>query len=165
MFLVSLDGGPLQSTDAGGVHKIGGASIDGVAGFIAVQVMTGVERDQFLFGNPGSASAPGFVSELEQDADGSYSVDACIPEISGRKELAVHPDTRAAIAAGLAGRIKIAALAVILVVIVHHVPVVDDEFGHALDPDIDGAGSQRLRRPGFESLSVHAVRYAIVLPE
>src|ERR1039458_588135 len=141
MFLVSLDGGSFQFTNAGGAHEIGGTSVDGVAGFKAVQVMTGVERDQFLFGNAGSAGGPGFVSELEQDADGAYGVDARIAEIGGRNELAVDPDTGAPIAAGLAGGIEIAALAVILVVIVHHVPVVDDEFGDALDPHIDGPPS------------------------
>src|ERR1019366_8437739 len=91
-------------------------------------------------------------------------VDAGIAEIGRRIELAVGPDSGAAIAAGLAGGIEIAALAVLLVVIVHHVPVVDDEFGDALGPDIDGAGSKRLLRPGFELLAIHAVGDAVVLP-
>src|ERR1022692_4896120 len=124
MLLVGLNGGALQLADTGGVHEIGGISVDGVAGFIAVEVMTGVERDQFLFGNAGSACGPGFVSKLEQDADGAYGVDARIAEIGGGIELAVDPDSGASIAAGFAGGIEIAALAVLVVVVVHHVPVV-----------------------------------------
>src|ERR1035441_1062135 len=164
MILGGLHGGSLQFTDTGGVHEIGGIAFNGVAGFKAVEVMTGVERDPLLLGNAGAAGGPGFVSELEQDANGAYGVDPRIAKIGGGIEFAVGPDTGAAIAAGFAGGIEIAALAVLLVVIVHHVPVVDDEFGDALDPDIDRAGSERLLRPGFELLAIHAVGDAIVLP-
>src|ERR1039457_5116601 len=164
MLLVGLYGGCLQFADGGGGHEIGGIAVNGVAGFEAVEVMAGVERDPLLLGNAGAAGGPGFVSELEQDANGAYGVDPRIAKIGGGIEFAVGPDTGAAIAAGFAGGIEIAALAVLLVVIVHHVPVVDDEFGDALDPVIDGAGSKRLLRPGFEFLAIHAVGDAVVLP-
>src|ERR1017187_3200392 len=164
MLLVGLYGGCLQFADAGGVHEIGGIAVNGVAGFEAVEVMAGVERDPFLLGNAGAARGPGFISEFEQDADGAYGVDAGIAKIGGGIKLAVHPDTGAAVAAGFAGSIEISALAVLLVIIVHHVPIIDDQFGGVFAPDIHGAGSKRLLGPGFEFLAIHAVGDAVVLP-
>src|ERR1039458_8325230 len=121
MLLIGLYAGSLQFADAGGLHEIGGIAFDGVAGFKAVEVMTGVERDQFLLGDTGAAGGPGFVREFEQNPDGAHGIDARIAEISGGIELALGPDSGAAIAAGLAGGIEIAALAVLLVIIVHHI--------------------------------------------
>src|ERR1039458_2062209 len=126
--------------------------------------MTGVERDQFLLGDTGAAGGPGFVREFEQNPDGAHAIDARIAEISGGIELALGPDSGAAIAAGLAGGIEIAALAVLLVIIVHHIPIIDDQLGGVFAPDVDGAGSKRLLRPGFKLLAIHAVGDAIVLP-
>src|SRR5207244_10817918 len=49
-------------------------------------------------------------------------------------------------------------------VIVGHVPVVDDEAARALQPDVDRTRSERLFLPCLERGAVHAVRHAIVLP-
>lgn len=52
----------------------------------------------------------------------------------------------------------------VAMIIIHHVPIVDDQPPDALAPDVDGATGQRFLRPGFQSGAIHAVGNTIIFP-
>ena len=126
--------------------------------------MSRIERNPFLLRHLDAAGIPCVIGELEQHADRPHRVHLGIAEICRGIELAVHPDPRAAVAARLPGCVEVGALAMVLVIVVHHVPVIDHQAAHAFCPHVHGTADQLLFGVGFQLLAVHAVRDAVVLP-
>ncbi len=52
----------------------------------------------------------------------------------------------------------------VLVIIVHHVPLVDHQVAHALGPHVHGTADQLIPGERFEFLAVHTMGDAVVLP-
>ena len=115
-----------------------GPPVDGVDVVEAVEVRAGVEGDALALGDRASAAdVPGLVAELEDQADGAIRQHARAPEVARDAELAVAPDRAAPAAAGGARGVEVGAFAVVAVVVVRHVPVVDDQAARALHPDVE----------------------------
>src|SRR6185437_14387337 len=89
---------------------------------------------------------------------------ARIHEVNRRDERVAGPQADAAVAARGAGGVIIATFAMIAVVVVHHVPVIDDKTRGVFGPDIDGAAGERFAFPGDERGAVGAMGDTVVFP-
>src|SRR5262249_44493143 len=79
-------------------------------------------------------------------------------------KLSVGPEPVPATAARGAGGICVETFALIGVIVVDHVPVVDNQSVGALGPDVDRAAGEWLAFPRDQCLAVSAMRAPIVLP-
>ena len=112
----------------------------------------------------GAVHVKRLINQLKHHANRTICQHSGIDEIPRNEELPVGPDAAAAAAARRTGGISVDTLAGIGVVVVDHVPVVDDQLRGAFGPDVDRAAGERFAFPGDEGFAVRPVRDAIVLP-
>src|SRR6185437_4259727 len=154
----------LPFTDADGIETRRSATFDCVVAFETIHVLAGIERNTFDFANASASSIPCRIRQLEQHTDRTIGEHPRIHKVRGRIQMATAPNAIATATARASSGVKIPALTVIAMIIVNHVPVVDNQAMDSLDPHIHGTAGQWLLRPGFESLAVHAMRDVVVLP-
>ena len=148
------------------VQLRGGAALDLEGARDPVEVAARIQRDALglrdLDARRGRLERR--VPELEHQADRPVRQHARGHEVARYGRLVVRPDRGATAAARRLHRIEVGAVAVVAVVVVGHVPLVDDEAVGALDPDVDAAGGEGLFLPDLQVGAVHAVGDAVVLP-
>ena len=97
-----------------------------------IQLAARIQRNAQDFRDLRSVDIEWFIDQLEHDADRPVRQHARIDEVRRRVELIIHPDAAAATAASCARRVIVHSFARVGVIVVDHVPVVDDELSGAL---------------------------------
>src|SRR5205823_13256426 len=121
------------------------------------EVLPRVERDALGLADVG-------IAQFEDQADRTGGQHVRLAEVFRRHQFSLAPQAAAAAPAAFSGRIEVAAFAVVVVIVVDHVPVVDDQAPRSFEPDVDRAGGQRLLLPRLQRLAIHPMGYAVVLP-
>ena len=91
-----------------------------------IELTAGVQRDTQHFRHLHASHVEGFVNQFEHHANWTISQHPRIDEVRRRIELVVGPEAVAANAARRAGGVIVHAFAQIHVIVVDHVPIVED---------------------------------------
>src|SRR5258708_12199368 len=134
--LDSLHPRPLYETDRVSDRSV---VVRGEDAFLAVQVLSGVDRELFCLPYHEIAGAPRIVAQLEARANWTIGCDAVRLEVVGAVETVAAPECRPAGTQRLADLEEIGALPRIDVIrpVRLRVPLLEDRGPHSFLPDLD----------------------------
>src|SRR5262249_30195297 len=131
--------GVFAFADSDGIIRCPMAAFDLVTALEMVEILPSIQGDSLDFRNPSATHVPCGVSQFKDEPYRSAGQDAGLAKIGGGIQAIIRPDTVTTAAARATGRVEIAAFAMVAVIVVHQVPIVNDEPRHTLDPNIDSA--------------------------
>src|SRR4029079_4930487 len=107
-----------------------------------IEIVAGVDRDTLRFGHALAAGVPRLILELEDRAHRSGRADLPRPAVERAIKFVVAPDSRAPGAECFSDVKKVGAFAgvAMILVVALRVPLVDESFSRAFDPDIETTG-------------------------